>query len=339
VVHQQLAAETYSTEKIVSFVSFLHVFCFCFGLRLHISHHVYYSQVVSAAKQISLIFTPHNLQSILLMSNNLLAGKKGIIFGALDEKSIAWKTALACHAQGAQIVLTNAPVALRMGEINKLAEAVQAPVIGADVTNMDDLKKLFEEAQKHFGGGVDFILHSIGMSLNVRKGKHYTEMNYEWNQKTLDISAMSLHRVLRTAWEMDALNEWGSVVALTYIAAQRVFPDYNEMADAKALLESVARSFGYQYGIRKKVRVNTISQSPTRTTAGSGVKGFDAFIDYAEKMSPLGNASAEACADYCVSLFSDLGRFVTMQNLFHDGGFSFTGVSEAVINSIMPPTE
>ena len=268
------------------------------------------------------------------MSNNLLAGKKGIIFGALDEKSIAWKTALACHAQGAQIVLTNAPVALRMGEINKLAEAVKAPVIGADVTNMEDLKKLFEESQKHFGGKVDFVLHSIGMSLNVRKGKHYTEMDYEWNKKTLDISAMSLHRVLRTAWDMDALNEWGSVVALTYIAAQRVFPDYNEMADAKALLESVARSFGYHYGVRKKVRINTVSQSPTRTTAGSGVKGFDAFIDYAEKMSALGNATADDCANYCVSLFSDLSRYVTMQNLFHDGGFSFTGVSEAIVNSM-----
>ena len=268
------------------------------------------------------------------MSTNLLAGKKGIIFGALDEKSIAWKTALACHAQGAKLVLTNAPVALRMGEINKLSEAVQAPVIGADVTNMEDLKKLFGESQKHFNGGVDFVLHSIGMSLNVRKGKHYTEMNYEWNQKTLDISAMSLHRVLRTAWDMDAMNEWGSVVGLTYIAAQRVFPDYNEMADAKALLESVARSFGYHYAIRKKVRVNTISQSPTRTTAGSGVKGFDAFIDYAEKMSPLGNATAEACADYCVALFSDLTRYVTMQNLFHDGGFSLTGVSEAVVKTM-----
>jgi enoyl-[acyl-carrier protein] reductase I len=273
------------------------------------------------------------------MSNNLLAGKKGIIFGALDEKSIAWKTALACHAQGAQLVLTNAPVALRMGEINKLAEAVQAPVIGADVTNMEDLKKLFEESQAHFGGKIDFVLHSIGMSLNVRKGKHYTEMNYEWNQKTLDISAMSLHRVLRTAWDMDALNEWASVVALTYIAAQRVFPDYNEMADAKALLESVARSFGYHYGVKKKVRINTISQSPTRTTAGSGVKGFDAFIDYAEKMSPLGNASADDCANYCVTLFSDMTRFVTMQNLFHDGGFSLTGVSEAIVNSMKEPVD
>jgi enoyl-[acyl-carrier protein] reductase I len=270
------------------------------------------------------------------MANNLLAGKKGIIFGALDEKSIAWKTALKCHEQGAQIVLTNAPVALRMGEINKLSETVQAPVIGADVTNMDDLKNLFAGAQKHFNGGIDFVLHSIGMSLNVRKGKHYTEMNYEWNQKTMDISAMSLHRVLRTAWDMDAINEWGSVVGLSYIAAQRVFPDYNEMADAKALLESVARSFGYHYGVRKKVRVNTVSQSPTRTTAGSGVKGFDAFVDYADNMSPLGNASAEDCANYCTTLFSDLTRYVTMQNLFHDGGFSFTGVSQAIVDKMMP---
>lgn len=268
------------------------------------------------------------------MGNNLLKGKKGIIFGALDEKSIAWKTALRCNEEGAELVLTNAPVALRMGEINKLAEAVKAPVIGADVTNMEDLKNLFDSAMKHFGGSFDFILHSIGMSLNVRKGKHYTEMNYEWNQKTLDISAMSLHKVLRTAWDMDALNEWGSVVALTYIAAQRVFPDYNEMADAKALLESVTRMFGYYYGIKKKVRVNTVSQSPTRTTAGSGVKGFDGFINYAEKMSPLGNASGEDCAKYCALLFSDYTRMVTMQNLFHDGGFSFTGVTGGVIEQM-----
>jgi enoyl-[acyl-carrier protein] reductase I len=268
------------------------------------------------------------------MAYQLLKGKKGIVFGALDDKSIAWRTALRCHEEGASLVLSNAPVALRMGEINKLADAVQAPVIGADVVNMDDLKKLFEEAMKHFGGGIDFILHSIGMSLNVRKGKHYTAMDYGFNQKTLDISAMSLHRVLRTAWDMDALNERASVVALTYIAAQRVFPDYNEMADAKALLESVTRSFGYHYGVRKKVRINTVSQSPTRTTAGSGVKGFDGFISYSEKMSPLGNASADQCADYCVTLFSDLTQMVTMQNLFHDGGFSFTGVTEAVINQM-----
>src|ERR1700759_2006401 len=268
------------------------------------------------------------------MSYNLLKGKKGIIFGALDDKSIAWKTALKCHEEGAQLVLTNAPVALRMGEINKLAEAVKAPVIGADVTNMDDLRKLFEDSMKHFGGRIDFILHSIGMSLNVRKGKSYTEIDYEWNKKTLDISAMSLHRVLRTAWDLDALTEGASVVALTYIAAQRVFPDYNEMADAKALLESVTRSFGYYYGKRKKVRVNTVSQSPTKTTAGSGVKGFDGFMNYAERMSPLGNATGEDCANYCTLLFSDYAKMVTMQNLFHDGGFSFTGVTDGVISQM-----
>jgi enoyl-[acyl-carrier protein] reductase I len=268
------------------------------------------------------------------MTYNLLKGKKGIIFGALDEKSIAWRTALRCHQEGAQLVLSNAPVALRMGEINKLAEAVNAPVVGADVTSMDDLKKLFEESMKHFGGGIDFILHSIGMSLNMRKGKHYTQLDYAFNQKTMDISAMSLHRVLRTAWDMDALNEHASVVALTYIAAQRVFPDYNEMADAKSLLEGITRSFGYHYALKKKVRINTVSQSPTRTTAGSGVKGFDGFITYAEKMSPLGNATADQCADYCVTLFSDLTSMVTMQNLFHDGGFSFTGVTEEVITQM-----
>ncbi len=268
------------------------------------------------------------------MSYNLLKGKKGIIFGALDEKSLAWKTALRCFDEGAELVLTNAPVALRMGEINKLAEATKAPVIGADVTNMEDLEKLFEESMKHFGGKIDFILHSIGMSINVRKGKHYTEIGYGFNQKSLDISAMSLHRVLRTAWDLDAINEGGSVVALTYIAAQRVFPDYNEMADAKALLESITRSFGYHYGKRKKVRVNTVSQSPTRTTAGSGVKGFDGFINYAEKMSPLGNADADQCAGYITTLFSDLTSMVTMQNLFHDGGFSFTGATEEVVEQM-----
>jgi enoyl-[acyl-carrier protein] reductase I len=262
------------------------------------------------------------------MAYNLLKGKKGIIFGALDEKSIAWKTAQKCYAEGAEIVLTNAPVALRMGAINQLAaECGNAPVIGADVTNLDDLKNLIEKSMEHFGGKIDFILHSVGMGLNVRKGKHYTEMNYEWNQKTFDISSISLHKVLRTAWELDALSEHASVIALTYIAAQRVFPDYNEMADAKALLESVTRMFGYYYGEKNKVRVNTISQSPTPTTAGSGVKGFDSFINYAEKMSPLGNAPAEACADYIAVMFSDLTKYVTMQNLFHDGGFSFTGVT------------
>ena len=268
------------------------------------------------------------------MSYNLLKGKKGIIFGALDERSIAWRTALRCHEEGAEIVLSNAPVAMRMGEINKLAEIVNAPVIACDVSSNEDVTNLITKTMEHFGGGVDFILHSIGMSINVRKGKHYTEIDYGFNAKSLDISAMSLHRVLATAMKMDAINDWGSVVALTYIAAQRVFPDYNEMADAKALLESVSRSFGYHYGVKKHVRINTISQSPVKTTAGSGVKGFDGFLEYAEKMRPLGNASADDCANYIVMMFSDMTKMVTMQNLFHDGGFSFTGVTEAVINKM-----
>jgi enoyl-[acyl-carrier protein] reductase I len=270
------------------------------------------------------------------MAYQLLKGKKGIIFGALNEMSIAWKVAEKAYEEGAQIVLTNAPIAMRMGEINKLAEKCgNAPVIAADATSDEDLGNLFDGAIKHFGGGVDFVLHSIGMSPNVRKGKHYTDTNYEFYHKTMDISAMSLHRILKAAMERDAINEWGSVVALSYIAAQRVFPDYNDMADAKALLESIARSFGYHYGVRKKVRVNTISQSPTVTTAGSGVKGFDEFVAYAESMSPLGNAGAADCANYVVAMFSDLTRYVTMQNLFHDGGFSFTGVSEAVAKTFV----
>lgn len=269
------------------------------------------------------------------MAYNLLKGKKGIIFGALDEKSMAWKAALRCYEEGAQVVLTNAPVAMRMGEIKKLAEACgNAPVIGADVTSQEDIDKLFTQSLEHFGGPIDFILHSVGMSVNMRKGNPYTDLNYTFTEKTYDISALSLHRVLQTAYKMDALAEWGSVVALTYIAAQRVFPDYSEMADAKSLLESIARSFGYHYARKKKVRINTVSQSPTRTTAGSGVKGFDGFITYAEKMSPLGNATADDCANYVVTLFSDLTRMVTMQNLFHDGGFSFTGVSAEVIEQM-----
>jgi enoyl-[acyl-carrier protein] reductase I len=269
------------------------------------------------------------------MSNQILKGKKGIIFGALNDQSIAWKTAELCYAEGAQIILTNAPIALRMGEINHLSAACgNAPVIPADVTSMDDLKNLFTKSMEHFGGQIDFVLHSVGMSLNIRKGFQYTGLNHDFQHKTLDISAMSLHRVCQVAYELDAMAQWGSIVALTYIAAQRVFPDYNEMADAKALLESIARSFGYHYGVKNKVRINTISQSPTRTTAGSGVKGFDGFISFAEKMSPLGNASAEDCANYCISLFSDYTRMVTMQNLFHDGGFSFTGVTGAVIEQM-----
>jgi enoyl-[acyl-carrier protein] reductase I len=269
------------------------------------------------------------------MDHQILKGKKGIIFGALDERSIAWKTALAAHAAGAEIVLSNAPIALRMGKINELATLCNAQVIAADATSTTDLDALMAKTMELFGGKIDFILHSIGMSPNVRKNISYTNTNYENFLKTLDISALSLHRVLQSAMKADALNEWGSVVALSYIAAQRTFPGYNDMGDAKALLEGIARSFGYHYGFAKKVRVNTISQSPTVTTAGSGVAGFDVFFDYAEKMSPLGNASAEDCANYTIMLFSDYTRMVTMQNLFHDGGFSFTGVSSGIVEQMI----
>ncbi len=265
------------------------------------------------------------------MAHQLLQGKKGIIFGALDEKSIAWKVAERCVEEGAQIVLTNAPVAMRFGGIQQLGEKLNAPVIPADATSMDDLENLLNNSMEHFGGKMDFMLHSIGMSLNVRKKKEYTDVNHEWMLKTFDISAVSFHKLMQTAMKLNAMNEGGSILALTYIAAQRVFPDYNEMAESKALLESFARSFGYHWAKKARVRVNTISQSPTMTTAGSGVKGFDDFFGYADKMSPLGNADTESCADYCIVMFSDLTRMVTMQNLFHDGGFSNMGMEPAVL--------
>ena len=265
------------------------------------------------------------------MSNQILKGKKGIIFGALNDMSIAWKVAERAHEEGAEFVLTNAPIAMRMGAINDLAEKTNSKIIPADATSVEDLEKLIEGSMEHLGGKIDFILHSIGMSPNVRKGKHYTDVNYDFYQKTLDVSATSLHKTLQTAMKKDALNEWGSVVALTYIAAQRIFPDYGDMADAKSLLESITRSFGYHYGIKNNVRINTISQSPTVTTAGQGISGFDEFISFAENMSPLGNAPALACADYCISMFSDFTKYVTMQNLYHDGGFSATGVTTEVM--------
>jgi len=262
------------------------------------------------------------------MANNILKGKRGIIFGALDSKSIAWKVAEHAHAEGAKFVLTNAPIALRMGTINELAKKTGSKVIAADATSMEDLKTLYEEAMKELGGKIDFVLHSIGMSVNVRKGREYYEQNYDWTMKGYDVSALSFHKTMQAAWELDALNEWGSVIGLSYIAAQRVFHTYNDMADNKAILESIARSFGYHYGLRRKVRVNTISQSPTATTAGSGVAGFDGFYQFSDDLAPLGNATSDDCADYCISLFSDYTRKVTMQNLFHDGGFSFMGMSE-----------
>lgn len=261
------------------------------------------------------------------MAYQLLKGKTGIIFGALNENSIAWKVAEKAHEEGAEIVLTNAPVAMRMGKINELAKKCNAEIIPADATNIEDLENLVDKSLEIFGGRFDFILHSIGMSPNVRKGIEYDELKYEYYHKTLDVSAFSLHKVLSVARKRDALNEWGSVIALTYVAAQRTFVGYNDMADAKAILESIARSFGYIYGREKKIRINTISQSPTFTTAGSGISGFDKLVDFSERMSPLGNATADECADYCITLFSDLTRKVTMQNLFHDGGFSSMGMS------------
>jgi enoyl-[acyl-carrier protein] reductase I len=268
-----------------------------------------------------------------ILKMGLLTGKRGIVFGALDENSIAWHVAERCVAEGATIVLTNAPVAMRFGKIFELGKKLNAEVIPADVTLTEDLINLLDKSQEALGGKLDFILHSIGMSLNVRKGKPYTDLNYDFMHKTYDISAISFHRLMQLALQRDVMNEWGSIVALTYMAAQRTFPDYSEMAEAKALLESFARSFGYHFGVQKKVRVNTVSQSPTYTTAGSGVKGFDGFYSYADQMSPLGNATAEDCANYCVSLFSDLTRRVTMQNLFHDGGFSQMGVSKQVMDA------
>ena len=273
------------------------------------------------------------------MANNILKGKRGVIFGALDNKSIAWKVAEHAHNEGAKFVLTNAPIALRMGDIQELANKTGSKVIPADATSMEDLKSLYEGAILELGGKIDFVLHSIGMSVNVRKGRAYYKQNYDWTMKGYDVSAMSFHKTMQAAWELDALNEWGSVIGLSYIAAQRVFHTYNDMADNKAVLESIARSFGYHYGLRRKVRVNTISQSPTETTAGSGVAGFDGFYRFANDLSPLGNASADECADYCISLFSDYSKKVTMQNLFHDGGFSFTGMSETAMDTYMKVIE
>ncbi len=261
------------------------------------------------------------------MSNNLLKGKRGIITGALDENSIAWKVALKAHEQGAQIVLTNAPIAMRMGEIKKLAEITKAEIIPADATNVEELTQLFTKSQEVLGGKIDFLLHSIGMSPNIRKNIPYTELNYDFYMKSIDVSALSLHKMLSVAYKVDAIAEWGSVVALSYIAAQRTYPFYTDMAEAKSILESICRSFGYHYGKAKKVRINSVSQSPTKTTAGNGIKGFGDFYDYADMNSPLGNASAEDCASYCISLFSDYTRMVTMQNLYHDGGYSNTGIS------------
>lgn len=265
------------------------------------------------------------------MGYGLLKGKKGIIFGALNDQSIAWKAALKAHEEGAELVLTNTPISIRLGTIDALAQECGATVIPADATSVEDLETLVDKAMEQFGGQFDFVLHSVGMSPNIRKGRAYEATNYDFFNKTLDISAMSFHKLLGVLYKKDALKEWGSVTALTYIAAQRTFEGYNDMADAKALLESITRSFGVIYGKKRNVRVNTVSQSPTKTTAGSGIAGMEDMFTYADKMSPLGNASASDCADYIVTLFSDLTKHVTMQNLYHDGGFSSTGLTADVI--------
>jgi enoyl-[acyl-carrier protein] reductase I len=261
------------------------------------------------------------------MSYNLLKGKRGIIFGALNENSIAWKVAERAYEEGATFTLTNVPIALRMGETQVLADKCNTEVIPADAVSLEDLETLITRSMEVLGGKLDFILHSIGMSPNVRKGRHYSDLDYDYLAKTLDVSALSFHKVLQTARKLDALNQWSSVLALSYVAAQRTFYGYNDMADAKALLESIARSFGYIYGRERNVRINTISQSPTPTTSGNGIKMFESLLDFSERMSPLGNATADECADYCIVMFSDLTRKVTMQNLFHDGGFSSMGMS------------
>ncbi|MEQ8469786.1 MAG: SDR family oxidoreductase [Marinoscillum sp.] len=268
------------------------------------------------------------------MSNNLLKGKRGIISGALDQNSIAWHVAERAHEEGATITLTNAPIAMRMGAINELAEKTGSEIIPADATSVEELENLFSKSQEVLGGKIDFVLHSIGMSPNIRKGRSYGDLNYDWYQKSIDVSALSFHKMMAVAEKQDALSEWGSVVGLSYIAAQKTYPFYTDMADAKAVLESIARGYGYRLGKAKKVRVNTISQSPTKTTAGSGIGGFDSFFDFADKMSPLGNALAADCANYCIFLFSDLSKMITMQNLYHDGGYSSTGISEEIIEQM-----
>ena len=261
------------------------------------------------------------------MSYNLLKGKRGIVFGALNEMSIAWKVAERAVEEGAKITLTNTPVAVRMGETAELGKKLNAEILPADATNVEDLEMVFTKSMEILGGKIDFVLHSIGMSPNVRKKRTYDDLDYDLLDKTLDVSAISFHKTLQVAKKLDAISEGGSILALSYVAAQRTFYGYNDMADAKALLESIARSFGYIYGREKGVRVNTISQSPTMTTAGSGVKGMFDLMDFSERMSPIGNANADDCADYCIVMFSDLTRKVTMQNLYNDGGFSSMGMS------------
>ena len=300
--------------------------------KQHLDHFI--SQLGHAYWLYENIFvTLHIKLNLIIMSYNLLKGKRGVIFGALNDMSIAWKVAEKAVEEGAVITLSNTPMAIRMGDVNQLGEKLGAEVIAADATSVEDLEMVFKKSMEVLGGKIDFVLHSIGMSPNVRKKRTYDDLDYDMLSKTLDISAISFHKMIQSAKKLEAINEYGSILALSYVAAQRTFFGYNDMADAKSLLESIARSFGYIYGRESHVRVNTISQSPTMTTAGSGVKGMDKLFDFANRMSPLGNASADECADYCIVMFSDLTKKVTMQNLYHDGGFSSMGMSLRAMNA------
>jgi enoyl-[acyl-carrier protein] reductase I len=234
--------------------------------------------------------------------------------------------------EGAIITLSNTPLAVRMGTTNELSEKLNAKLIPADATSVADLEQVFSQSMEALGGPIDFVLHSIGMSPNVRKKRTYDDLDYDMLTTTLDISAISFHKMLQVAKKMNAINEGGSVVALTYMAAQRTVFGYNDMADAKAMLESIARSFGYIYGREHNVRINTISQSPTVTTAGSGVKGMDGLLDFSERMSPIGNATAADCADYCV-VIKQAGQYIRYVCLGNGDHFSIPGNRGVIFDS------
>ncbi|HCD36273.1 enoyl-ACP reductase [Chlorobium phaeovibrioides] len=260
----------------------------------------------------------------------LLKGKKGIVFGPLDESSIGWQIAVHAYGEGASIAISNVAAAMRFGNTDELSALCgNAPVIVCDASKNDDVDSCFKELKEKVGK-VDFIVHSIGMSQNIRKQLPYEELNYEWFMKTLDVSGLSLHRLVSYALKNDVLNDGASVLALSYIASQRNYWTYSDMGDAKSLLESIVRSYGPRLA-RRGIRINTISQSPTYTKAGSGIPGFEKMYEYSDLMSPLGNASAVECAEYAMTVLSDLSRKVTMQNLFHDGGYSSMGATIPMI--------
>ncbi len=262
----------------------------------------------------------------------ILSGKRGIIFGAVDERSLAWHVALRCAEEGASLVLTNTSAAIQLGTISELAGAKGWELIACDATNVDDLRAFLSRAQEILGGKIDFVLHAVAQSTNLRRHKKYEQASYNYFQQTIDISALSLHKLLSVALETDAIAEHGSVVALSYIASERYFYGYNDMADAKAMLESIARQMGALYGRKRGVRVNIVSQSPTPTRAGGGWKEIEFFYRYSDHLSPLGNANADDCAGVCVALFSDLMQRVTMQTIYSDGGFAHTILTPELVD-------